>query len=181
MRRIVSFTIAFGLFSTVAAGGVGVLFGDEEGLWDEDRVSVVLARVTDVSHDGDGDGDHLYLDYVTLEPLGTLSGSFDAGTTSSVTARFWFGANSSLDDKPQVDTTVLVVIRRADDWWAVVSDFCQFMPGRSALVEVDGWDDPRVAETLKRIQAVRGAGAAGEGGGGQDGAAAEEDGQNEAE
>lgn len=43
----------------------------------------------------------------------------------------------------------------ATDQYAIVADICTFMPEKRALVVIDGLGDPRVLETLKKVQEAR--------------------------
>ncbi|MGH7179526.1 MAG: hypothetical protein ACREJC_19275, partial [Tepidisphaeraceae bacterium] len=96
-------------------------------------------------------------------PAATLAGKFDASLHPRLNVRLQIGGHgSSIKSAPALNARVMAVISTGNTWadevvpsdW-IVESICLFMPNHSALVVIDGFDDPRVAETLKKIQAAR--------------------------
>ena len=161
--RIKLFTLLFSvvLCARQAAGGLGTTTGAEPRLWTDYHYSVIVAEIRDVRKIP-GDGDRPYA--ATLVPAATIAGDFDASLHPTLSVRFYVSAlTSSINRPPQNGTLVLasVVIgrRHADekepsDW--IDSDLVAFMPGQSGLVALECFADPKVAQTLEKIRAVRG-------------------------
>jgi len=139
--------------------------------WDDNRCgtasvdrlsySVIVAEIRDVRKIP-GDGDRPYA--ATLVPAATIAGDFDASLHPTLSVRFYVSAlTSSINRPPQNGTLVLASViigrRHADekepsDW--IDSDLVAFMPGQSGLVALECFADPKVAQTLEKIRAVRG-------------------------
>jgi hypothetical protein len=143
-----------------SSGGVGTLTGREPRIWNEGNISVIAATVAEVTK-GEGEGHQPYR--ATLVPLATLAGSFDPSLRPALRVRFYVSSlTSSVENAPPNGATVLAVIETsaihgdettASDW--VRSDVCRFMPDGSALVVLKDLNDPRLGETLKRLQDAR--------------------------
>jgi hypothetical protein len=91
----------------------------------------------------------------TLEPRALLCGTLDPSLNAAVTVAFLPGLGSSYQKAPRDGATVIAVVARDETGVGIVSDFCDFMPGQSSLVEIDGLGDPRVFQTLQRLQKAR--------------------------
>ena len=151
-----AFLAAFCFFCVPILAGWGNFTGDEEGLWDQDGCSVVVGKIRNM-HNGSAKGPAFYT--ATLQPEALLCGCLDPSLHPSLPVAFMAQAlNTSIDQVPADGSTVLAVVSMRDGRVGIVSDSCRFMPGDSSLVSVTGLDDPKVAETLKRLQAARKAG-----------------------
>jgi len=159
MRTII---VAFVLFlpSLTTLGGFGTISGKERGFWTEDRTSVVVGTIGAIHARQVGEPQEYQAMFV---PLATLAGSLDPSLRRVLDVRFFAGSDySSIDRLPANGAIVVAVVqldrfqadeREPSNW--IVSDLCLFMPKHSGLVVVDGLNDPRVAETLKKIQGTR--------------------------
>ena len=140
------------IFLTRAApGGTAVTRGSERDLWKSERYALVVAVVRDIVRlpRGDDSGSHR----ATFEPLATLAGSLDPSAKRTLEVTFEGEVpSSSIHQAPKKGAMVLAVIDRGN---RVVPDFCEFMPGFSSLVTIDGLGDKRVAETIERLQLAR--------------------------
>jgi hypothetical protein len=137
------------------AAGLATRRGDERGYWEQDRTSVVVAVLRDLRRAPDHTD--IRSRHATLVPMATVSGSFDPGLHPTLPVRLWVvPPGTSIRGEPPEGATVMAVIAQQDDGYLIVPDVCAFMPEPgAALVVVDGPGDPKVAQTLKRIQDVR--------------------------
>ena len=129
-------------------------------MWREAMYSVVIGTLTEVKK-WDGADHPPYR--ATLAPRAAIAGPFDPSLYPTIPVSFdvsW--TSSSIHEPPPNGATVMVVLQfmpkgggNPVDSAFIVSDECEFMPGETALVVIKGLDDPRVAETLKKIQAAR--------------------------
>jgi hypothetical protein len=156
--------IVTALFWTATANsraGLGTTTGRERKLWTTYRYSVIVAKIRDV-REGKGEGYQAH--HATLLPVATIAGTLDPSVTPSLDVRFYRSdlTSSIKGELPKDGAIVLAAVimgrHHADetepsDW--VDSDLVAFMPNRSGLVVIKGLDDPLVAETLQKIQAVR--------------------------
>jgi hypothetical protein len=143
-------------------GGQGMITGAKWSTWDKDNISVVIGRLSD-PRQIPGIEQGLY--EAKLAPTATLAGRFDPSLHPQLKVRFYAGVSgTSIDEVPPKVATVLAVIGAQilvhdelvpSDW--IESSLCMFMPEPNfpALLVIRGFDDPRVAETLKKIQAAR--------------------------
>lgn len=144
----------------IAHGGLGTTTGREPGCWDKAGYSVILAWVGEVRQP---DADDVGLCRAVVAPIATLAGAFDASLRPALKVAFHAGvSHSSIPKAPAKGDVVLAVISIPQDRPAgpedpvlIVSDLCTFMPDEAALVILKNLDDPRVMETLKRIQRAR--------------------------
>jgi len=160
MKHRLTFFVLLAMTASRSFGGLGTLTGKEARLWTDGHVSVIIATVADVAK---GQGEGYQPHNVRLIPKGTLAGTFDSSLHPSLNVRVYVSdLTSSVNVAPRSGTTVLAVIEtdalqgeetRPSNW--IRSDICTFMPDKSALVIIKSMDDPRVAETLKRLQDAR--------------------------
>jgi hypothetical protein len=138
--------------------GIGFFTGGERGLWDQDRYSVVVGKISDIRlAPGVKFGGY----FATLRPTASLCGNLDPSLYPSLTVGFESGVQeTSIQQTPTDGATVIAVVVQEENRAGIISDYCKFMPGASSLVIIRGLDDPKVAETLKRLQAARKAGVA---------------------
>jgi hypothetical protein len=130
--------------------GIRVNRGDERGFWTEDHFVVLLARIANEAKHVDGaDSPHYYK--MTIQPLATLAGAFDASEQAGLKVTLYIGG-PNIRDIPPVGATVLAVVKDSN---FIVSDTCMFMPDHSPLAVVDGLGDRRVIETIDRLRKVR--------------------------
>lgn len=144
----------------ISWAALGTTTGKDPKQWQAGELNVIVATVRDV-HKDEGDVPNRY--QATLIPLATLAGRFDASLQPALPVRFYVGlASSSIADPPPRRATVIAVVAvgltngsetKPSNW--ILSDICTFMPGESALLVIKGLADPRIAETLKKIQDAR--------------------------
>ena len=156
--------LCIGLTNTTL-GGLGTTTGKERGLWTDGRYSVIVATMHDIHPpDKKAYGPHA----ARLAPLATLAGGFDCSLHPALPVRFYVGQGTSVRRStplPKDGATVMAVIQMPkpregepedpNPEGFIVSDICTFMPGKSSFVAIDSLADPRVTETLKKIQEAR--------------------------
>jgi hypothetical protein len=93
---------------------------------------------------------------INLRPALTLSGHFDPGKISKISAPI-DPTNFGVDFKfPSAGQMVLVVLFNDGGIYTVTIDRADFMPGSHApICTVNSLDDPKVSETLKAVQKLR--------------------------
>jgi hypothetical protein len=133
--------------------GVIAITGREEGLWTKDGTFVIVATIKAVErvHGPEYDPTHR----LVLLPHAALAGSFDPSLHVELVAHVAVGHGSSVRQTPPVGSLAVVVMRPHEGAFWVDSASCAFVPGGSALTVVASWNDPRIAETLRKIQAAR--------------------------
>ncbi len=140
------------LFAPCSGGGLLVTTGKEWHQWTEGGYSVIAARVREVRQ-APGDAGEAGSYFAVLEPLAVFAGSLDPSEHATIRVSMYVGqGGTSIESPPKQGSMVLAVVQ-----WGnfIVSDICTFMPDQSALAEVTGLGDPRVIETLKKIQDAR--------------------------
>ena len=139
------------MVSSTVEGGTEVTSGREPRFWDGPPAhAVVLARVYEEAHHVKGADSPHYFE-MTIEPLATVAGKFDPTEHAKLRVEFFVGT-SSIPEAPAEGDVIMIVLQGGD---FIVSDVCQFMPHDLPLVVVDGLNDPRVHDTLKRIREAR--------------------------
>jgi len=70
--------------------------------------------------------------------------------------------NSSIAQPPEENAIVLAVVRLIrskkkgeSDTAVIYSHTCTFMPGETSLAVLNGFDDPKIAQTLTKLQDAR--------------------------
>lgn len=158
------------LWPTRADAANPTIYGTETNLWKE--MSVVYGRVTGVAIPERG------LAEVTLAVETTLTGKVDAAATGVLRVDLRYGAIiSSVGYAPRAGKQVVVVLKRDEmgDRYLIPSATMAFMPltelgppdeqpplagvewGKShaSIMEVTGFDDPKVAEVIARLRELR--------------------------
>jgi hypothetical protein len=94
---------------------------------------------------------------LTLEPLAVIAGNLDPSTHPKLDLVVWIvdAPGMMIKTEPHVGDTVMAVVMWNDK--SVEPGPCDFMPGQSGLVVLDGLGDKHVHETLERIRAGRAA------------------------
>jgi hypothetical protein len=159
-HQIIAVIVLLLALANVATAGLGTTTGKEPGRWTDDQYNVVVGVITNVQRVR-GEGYQPY--QATISPRATLGGTLDPSLHSSLPVRFYVSElTSSINRPPPEGATVMAVVQflpkeapGQQDAGFIVSDLCTFMPDRSALVVIKGLDDPRVAETLKKLQDAR--------------------------
>lgn len=126
--------------------------GESSIEWDSDHFSVIVAEVKALSIEPDSSWN------ATLAPLFSIAGKFDPSGHPLLKVRSYGPGGSSVQTVPKVGDTVLTVIIRAHDSprpWFIALQWMSFMPESSALCVIKDPSDPRVNETLKKIQEAR--------------------------
>jgi hypothetical protein len=153
-------SVVLSLLSYNAFGGQGTITGKERGNWDTGYYNVIIAVIRDVQKDHDENPNR----YRALcVPKAALAGSLDPSLYPALPVVFYVGKTvGSIEDLPRDGALVIAVLQLertpdAKDKASafIFSDICTFMPGESAMVVIKGLDDPRVAETLKKLQDAR--------------------------
>lgn len=160
--KIAFVTITLLISTAALAGGPGTITGQEPKGWGDGTYNVVIGRlrnVMKVENAPDAGPDYRIATFI---PLATLAGVFDSSLHPTVTVNLYVGAaTSSIREVPPDNAFVILVMRtrptegEKTPTAAVSSDFCTFMPGRAAIAVVDGPADPRISQTLDRLQKAR--------------------------
>ncbi len=158
------------IISAHTYAGWGHYTGNEEGLWDRGRQSLIIADVIAVESDLDTTGVIAPNSYtVSMCPRAVIAGSFDPSIhTQVVKSRIWIGVASSLWKLPEPGTRYLVVIDESLGAPRISLAGQRFMPDNSPLspsegkikihssmYPVTGLDDPVVREVTERLRRVR--------------------------
>jgi len=140
------------VLAATSFAGEGFSTGSERGLWDSDGNSVVVGTIKDVKPIlVKGLADHSAI----LCPLATSCGKFDPSLNSEIPIKFYIGDTSSIRQIPPNGATVIAVVVQEEGRTNVDSNLFAFMPDESGLVAVSGLGDPKVKETLSKLQAAR--------------------------
>jgi hypothetical protein len=155
----VAFGIAFGctvlLIRALACGGTETVRGDETGIWDAGQLSVIIARVVEVTQERDKPVAGATYQYATVvEPISSIAGHIDPSNHRQLHLNLWSGDALSLAIHfvPHSGDIVMVVVVRED---MIFPDAAMFMPDGVPLAVLDGVGDKRIVETLHRIQEAR--------------------------
>ena len=165
-RRPESWARAAVLFVLLTAcglcvAGVGSFDGAADENWGDKpgTHSLIVAEVLRVEPGGLAAGEHR----ATFRPIATLSGGFDSGRQVTVDLRMSTSqapGTTSIKQAPAKGALVMAVLFHTGDErsWVVSSGGATFMPTRASAVEViTGLDDPKVRETVRRVQEARSA------------------------
>jgi hypothetical protein len=131
--------------------------GSEQTLWD-DR-SVVLAEVA--SQAASESPVETYRDrrraIISLDVKATIAGCLDAALDCRIAVRIAYGyPDAPIKAAPKAKSKVVAVLRRMGDGRLAVSeDYFGFMPDKSPILVVGGFDDPMVAQIASRLNELR--------------------------
>jgi hypothetical protein len=158
MRYILLILFIVALTCRLTEGGGGSHSGREPRIWE--NTSVIVGTLKDIKK-LKAPGDYLYS--ATLVPKATLAGALDTSLNPTLHVRFFASVlNASITGVPAEGDTIIAVIHigliqrdeiEPSDWISGLG--WEFMPDSQALVVIKGLDDPRVEQTLKKIQEVR--------------------------
>jgi hypothetical protein len=147
----------------VAIAAIATAIADEKRFWDD--TAVLYAKVSAVDfdrHDG-----HI----LRITPIATLTGPVDAAQYEELSAHITIDPgtgvgliSSSFTAAPRIGSNVIVTVTWNTAWnklngkqtFFVPGSNVFFMPGRMGLVEVTGFDDPKVTETIENLRKLRG-------------------------
>jgi hypothetical protein len=140
--------------------GHGTITGREAEGWNNGEYTLILGVIQDVQKERVAGEDRCT---ATMAPRATLGGVFDASAHPILPVQFYVGRpTSSIAQPPEQGAVVLAVVqlvrakeKSESDRGLVYSHTCTFMPGEAALVVLRGLDDPRIEETLKKLQDAR--------------------------
>jgi hypothetical protein len=138
--------------SPLHALGPGNLDGEGDEYWDAKHYSVIVAEVSAVERMPDSSW------RATLRPTSTIAGRFDTSEHADLSISSFGHSLESRFVIPKAGDTVLAIIilsKAAGKGWVVPFTYATFMPGAAPLCVIKGPGDPRVAETLKKIQEAR--------------------------
>jgi len=143
--------IAWVIWPSTVDAALPSIEGTEPKLWSE--FSVVYAHVASVAKVGASRV------AVTLCVDATLTGGFDAAAQSLLHTELSYAEMSSVREAPKANSHVIAVLylRPGDDRYTITSAIVRFMPGEASIVEVEGFDDPKVAAVISRLRALRAA------------------------
>jgi hypothetical protein len=158
MRHILLILIFVASSCQLTEGGGGSHSGREPRIWE--NTSVIVGTFKDIKK-LKAPGDDLYS--ATLVPKATLAGAFDPSLNPMLHVRFFASVlNASISRVPSEGDTIIAVIHigliqrdevEPSDWISGLG--WEFMPDSQALVVIKRLDDPKVGETLKKIQEAR--------------------------
>ncbi len=134
-----------------------------------DFASVVYAEVTDIARE-ERDRNIPNQDYgsfrIELKPIATLAGTLDPAYMGEIHTGASIGSEISVILKtPAKGAKVLVVIERINwndqEYFGIPNGGATFFPQdksghRPCLIEVTGFDDPKVTETIEKLRKLRG-------------------------
>lgn len=143
----------------LCVAAIGTFDAKEDENWGDTpgTCSLIVAEVLDVEPGGIAAGKHR----VRLRPIATLSGRFDPGRHPTLDTEMSTSqalGTTSIRQAPPKGSTVMAVLyyTRGDRGRVVSSAACTFMPSSGSAVEViDGLSDPKVQDTVRRIQEAR--------------------------
>jgi hypothetical protein len=160
IMRLFAFSVAL-LLACDAFAAQGRITGSERTGWETGYYNVVVAAIADVKRDTDQAGESRRY-RATIVPKATLGGAFDSSLYPALPVVFYVGkAVGAIEEAPPDGALVLVVLQLDREEAAgkpfafIFSDICKFMPGEAAMVVINSLDDPRVVDTLKRLQDAR--------------------------
>jgi hypothetical protein len=149
------------ILSSNAFGAQGTITGKEWAGWDTGSYNVVVGVIHKINKEkGPGADANRYR--AEFLPKATIGGTLDPSLYPTLPAVFYVGkAVGAIAELPREGALVLAVLqleredRHAKASALIFSDICTFMPGEAAMVVLKGLDDPRVTETLKKLQDAR--------------------------
>jgi hypothetical protein len=142
--------------ATAASAGGQAFTGKEKGFWSADRylkTSLVYADVVSVKKTGATTAT------VVLDIRATLTGTYDAAVSPVLEADVGYSFRSSaIRRPPAAKAHVLVVLQKAPDGrFYIPTDYMVFMHAVAGIVEVESFNDPKVAKTIARLREIRAA------------------------
>jgi hypothetical protein len=156
MKRLIPLLLLCGFEAPARADGPSYS-GAEEGFWK--NKAVVYAEVVSVANVEQNRG------RLTLQVKATLSGSYDAAARPVMEADLFHSRlYNGIRRLPPANTRVVAVLERqetvapgrvSDPRYWVLPYETRFMPGSAPLIEVAGFDDPKVTDILTRLREVR--------------------------
>lgn len=160
MKRAIVLLVFILITTSGAFAGQGTINGRESEGWDTGYYTLILGVIRDVQKQRTSGEDRCI---AVIVPRATLGGIFDPSLHPLLPVEFHFGEpTSSIRQPPKDGAIVLAVIKQVratekgqSDHGIIYSHICTFMPGESALVVLKGFDDPLIAETLKKLQDAR--------------------------
>jgi hypothetical protein len=137
---------------------------EDGSFWSDGGASAVYVEIADYTQPGPGK--------FTLRPLATLSGRLDPAIESDIVANTnivgIIGGGLIREAPPKGAKAIVLLCRRSqngrDHYWIPSSNVacfprCQQQPfpdARPAIIEVTGFDDPKVTETIENLRKLRG-------------------------
>jgi hypothetical protein len=164
MKTLVLIGLLYSLVTAASAlAGTEVVSGAEPGFWTLDRFNLVIGVIRDVKKFKDPQSPSNDRYSATLTLKASLAGQLDPSLIATLDVMFYaehYG--SSIKTVPTEGMVVMALVRLrpsatkdAGPKDMISSAFASFMPGECSLVEIKSLDDPRVDETLKKIQNAR--------------------------
>jgi hypothetical protein len=100
---------------------------------------------------------------VKLEIFATLAGAYDAAKEPVLETELYYGGKgSAIKNAPAGRSYVVAIVQRlrdvngrALDRKVIPSAYMKFMPNEAAILEVNGFDDPKVRELISRLRRLR--------------------------
>lgn len=147
------------LLSNSSFAGLGTHTGREWHFWHtKSGNSLVVANISSIRR---VDPRWDYEMTADLTPIATIAGTFDPGAQKSLNVRFWVSFTTSSINKVPAEGALVMAMLWVDPTGQdsrtpfIDSSICKFMPGESAMVEIDGLGDQRVIETILRLKDAR--------------------------
>lgn len=158
--RFVVPSISLLLLAPQVWAGRGTITGKEAVGWDTGYYNVVIGTIHDVQREPNQPPER---HQARLVPRATIAGTFDCSLHPKLPVTFYIGdLTSSIAALPPEGATVIVLMQflpadedRQEVSGFIFSDICTCMPDKSGLVVIKSLDDPRVVDTLKRLQDAR--------------------------
>jgi hypothetical protein len=159
-HRTFLITLVISLAARLAAAGQGTITGTEFEGWDTGHYILIAGAIKDVQMERVEGEDRCS---AILIPRASLAGIFDVSLHPVFPVQFYVGGPTSSIARPPLDDSFVIAVVRyvpaketgESGHGVIYSHVCTFMPGQSALVVVNGLDDPKVGQTLKKLQHAR--------------------------
>jgi hypothetical protein len=137
--------------------------GKEKEDWEGGYYSIIIARIQGIKKT-----EEIGVYKAVIIPKATVAGVLDPSVHPTIPVTFEVhlpelpGGITSIRQVPPEGATVLAVleylpINDHDEArvYRITPNICTFMPAQSGMVVIKGLDDPKVSETLKKIQRAR--------------------------
>ena len=151
-KAFTAFCLILFLVPTCGFAGHVSRTGEEVGYWTTH--SVIFAKVSGVER-LETEEFMLGTHRLQVQPKATLAGNFDSALYSPLDVGIWISPwFSNCQKVPESGFVLLVIQKRGEDYF-VTPCTLTYMPNSSGIVEVEGFTDPLVEETMKSLQSVR--------------------------
>ena len=153
-----TFGIVLFLTCSPLFAGIGTSSGNDPSFWESAKVSVIIARISDIKKVADP-GDPAWSNnhyHATLTLKSTLAGVIDSSVTPTLQLDFYAtGYGTSIETLPKDGDLVVAVTLSFADPVIITANRISFMPDNAGMIVVKNMDDPQIDQILKKIQYER--------------------------